>query len=435
MHWYSRADREQLYEVEGKGLQKTKKYATEFGGGKRPGARALVVACLVAVSLAPLAARDMTLVLDRKGFNINTGTSIVLDSSGLPVVTYYDGTNNTLRVLVCQSMNCKGKNNVAMPDSATGVGMYSSVTLDNLGNPVVSYYDEPNGALKVLHCDDPYCEGDESGNIHSPDIGGGKTVPGFLGLFTSLVLDGTGNPVISYRDATNGLLKVLHCDDPNCEEDESGNITTPDTTGNVGEYASLALDGGNPVVAYFDVGNNDLKVLRCGDSTCSSGNTIKSPDTAGVVGRFLSMVLDGVGNPVISYHQASNGGALKVLHCGDPVCDGTLGLPHSTNSIATPDMDGLVGEYTSIKLDAAGNPVISYFDETNGALKFLHCGDANCAGDPSPNIVVTADKNRESGYDTSLVLDMAHGGLPLVVYSDQASGNLKLLVCDDPNCN
>jgi hypothetical protein len=47
----------------------------------------------------------------------------------------------------------------------------------------------------------------------------------------------------------------------------------------------MTLDsGGNPVVAYFDFTNRDLRVLHCGDPNCGSGNSITTPDASGTVG-------------------------------------------------------------------------------------------------------------------------------------------------------
>jgi hypothetical protein len=37
-----------------------------------------------------------------------------------------------------------------------------------------------------------------------------------LGSTTSLTLDVSGNPVIAYYDGVNGDLKLVHCNDPVC---------------------------------------------------------------------------------------------------------------------------------------------------------------------------------------------------------------------------
>ncbi|MCD6119511.1 hypothetical protein J7K50_06685 [bacterium] len=42
--------------------------------------------------------------------------------------------------------------------------------------------------------------------------------------------------------------------------------------------------------------------------------------------------------------------------------------------IETVDSDGNVGKYTSIALDSGGYPHISYWDETNNALKYAYWG-------------------------------------------------------------
>jgi hypothetical protein len=40
--------------------------------------------------------------------------------------------------------------------------------------------------------------------------------PGGAGASTSLALDSSGFPVVSYHDVTNGRWKALHCTMPSC---------------------------------------------------------------------------------------------------------------------------------------------------------------------------------------------------------------------------
>ena len=136
---------------------------------------------------------------------------------------------------------------------ASGDVIDGSLALDANGYPVVSYYDYGNGDLKLLHCNDPVCDG-VGESLTSPDT------LGDVGEGPSLVLDGSGNLVVSYYDVTNHALKVLHCDDPNC--DGVGDSVTSPLTGSTGESPnSLVLDAaGLPVISYRDHTNMELRL-------------------------------------------------------------------------------------------------------------------------------------------------------------------------------
>ncbi len=295
-------------------------------------------------------------------------TSLRLDAEGFPVIAYYSASAADLRIVHCNDENCAGGDeDVASPDTGGDVGRYSSLALDAAGRPVVAYLDSTNADLKVLHCGDSSCALGNS--ITSPDTAGA------LGEWTSLELDSSGNPVVAYHDDAANDLKLLHCNDPNCSSG-GDSIVTPDGEGDVGSYSSLDLDSaGRPVVSYRDVTHFDLRLLRCGNANCSAGNAITSPDTTGAVGSFSSLTIDGADNPVVSYWDASHS-RLKVLHCGNPTCG-------ANNAVAAPDDDlnstAPLGQFTSIALDSNGRPAVAYTRTSGVGLGILRCIDAGCA--------------------------------------------------------
>ena len=330
------------------------------------------------------------------------------------------------------SAQAVGENSITSPDTLSGVqlGTYSSLVLDAGGFPVVSYLDgTTNRNLKIIHCNDSNCAGgDES--ITTPDANTGSAR-------TSIVLDTSGYPVVTYR--TNLLnLRLLHCNDPNCSGgDES--ITQPGAT--VHDATSLRLDAsGFPVIATADI-NTGLKIVHCNDVNCAGGDeSITTPEMTG--GQWLSMVLDANGYPLVSYNADAGsmlffrnnttcpicGRYLKILHCNDANCDG------NDDSKVTVDNVGadLGAATTSLELDGAGLPVVSYIadDGANNTLRILHCNDANCTGgDESKE---APDSALQRGMFTSLELDSS--GYPVVTYHEDVSRDLKVLRCNDANC-
>ena len=320
------------------------------------------------------------------GGDVGQFNAVTLDSFGFPVVAYRDFTNGDLKVLHCNDVDCAGGDeSIESVDTVGSVGIDPSIVLDSSGFPVVSYQDFTNTNLKVLHCNDANCDGgDES--IESVDTAGS------VGLRSSLSLDSLGFPVVAYSDETNLNLKILHCNDVNCAGlDES--ITSPDTGGNVGASPSLSLDSFDfPVVSYRDNTNTNLKIIHCNDINCDGvGESITAPDTSGnAVGVGSSLELDGSGFPVVSYSDETNSD-LKILHCNDINCDG------GDESITIPDTVGNVGLGSSLELDSSGFPLVSYLDLSNGSTNILHCNDVNCdGGDESINDTVTSGASHDS---------------------------------------
>ena len=201
-------------------------------------------------------------------------------------------------------------------DSTGNAGVDTSLALDGSGNPRISYYRSDTGDLKYAWCDTDCAN---TGNWNSVPV----DTAGDVGEDTSLVLDGSGNPRISYYAFETGDLKYAWCD-TGCDVPGNWNRVTVDSTGDVGEYTSLALDGsGNPRISYYRSDTDDLKYAWCDTGCGSAGNwNSVAVESAGDVGLYTSLALDSSGNPRVSYYR-SDTDDLQYAWC-DSGCDNPL---------------------------------------------------------------------------------------------------------------
>lgn len=252
--------------------------------------------------------------------------------------------------------------------------------------------------------------------INTPDASGD------VGGFVSLALGTDGFPVISYFDSTHGDLKFAKCDDAACSR---ATVRTLDSGDDVGWWGSIAVGtDGFPIIAYHDHLLFDLKVAKCGDASCTPALvTLRTLDFKGSVGRYTSVKIGRDGFPVISYHDLDNF-ALRVAKCGDASCTPAL------MTFSALDAAEAMGVDTSLAIGADGFPIISYFHDGLQDLKVAKCGDAAC----TPGLVVyrTLDEAGDIGRGNAIAIGI--DGFPVISYFDFTNHDLKVAKCGDSGC-
>jgi hypothetical protein len=376
-----------------------------------------------------------TLIVDDGGGGgyVGSNNSLALDVDGYPHISYYD-----LRKDLKYAYQDASGWHVQVTDSNGQVGQYTSLALGDDGYPHISYYDYANWDLKYSYQD--------SSGWHSLTVDDGGVLggmPGDVGQYTSLALDGSGYPHISYFSYNYQSLKYAYQDasgwhkqtvDDDAYEgsntsvalDENGyahisyrdyfdglkyayqdgsgwNIHTVDSGLYLGLYTSLALDvDAYPRISYYDSSNDDLKYAY----QDASGWHKKTVDSEGDVGRGTSLALDGGGYPHISYYDSANDDLKYAYEDASGwhtliVDDGSCG--------------GYVGSNTSLALDVDAYPYISYYDSANSDLKHAYQDAAGWN-------IQTVDNGGSVGHYTSLALD--ENGYPRISYWDASAGDL-----------
>ncbi len=84
-----------------------------------------------------------------------TDTAIAYGSNGNPVVVYHDS-DNDLGFIACQSADCSSFSRRKL-DTVGSTGYYPAVTVRPDGRPIITYYDETTSSLKVMSCANAQC--------------------------------------------------------------------------------------------------------------------------------------------------------------------------------------------------------------------------------------------------------------------------------------
>jgi hypothetical protein len=298
------------------------------------------------------------------------------------------------------------------PYASSDGGQYASMAMVS-GNPAIAFYDFTNAQLMFVRA------ADANGTLWGMPTWVDTT--GNVGTHASMAV-ANGNPAIAYYDATNGDLKYLRATN-STGTSWGGAPVTVDSSGNVGEYASLVIVSGNPAIAYYDRTNTNLKYARANDASGATwGAPITVDNSINDVGHSISMAIVG-SNPAIAYGDYTGSSFPKYIRA--TTTTGTAWGPPATLTDSV--SHELLAEMISLAV-VNGNPAVAHWDNTTGGVRYMRA--SNTTGTSWPTTWTRLDtglSNAGAGLSMTVVdsrpaVSFADGVRLYYLRADDASG-------------
>ncbi len=340
-------------------------------------------------------------------------SSLAIGTDGLPVISYFDDTNDDLAVLKCGNAACTSGNTVTkIADGGGDIwGRETNIAIGTDGYPVIAHWNETDTDLAITKCSNASCSSNTTTKFADADA---------TGRAPSIVIGASGLPIMAYRNTTDTDLMISECTTIDC----TALNTIQDSSGNYGPYSDIVLGSDDfPIISHRDSGNSDLAITKCSTANCSSRSTATVAFTSGGFDTSIAIGTDDL--PIITSMENSSSEVLKIVKCGNAACS-------SGNTTTTIDPADNVGRWTSVAIGNDGLPVISYINFTSNDLVVTKCGVASCA---SGNTTTTFTG---AGFDVGIEftsLAVPADGLPVVSHFDITSNNVAVLKCADASCS
>ncbi len=351
-----------------------------------------------------------TLVSER-----NVGeVAMTIGSDSLPVIAYVDSEKN-LYLIHCNDIACTTHSETTLDDRGVTGTTDVDIAIGINGNPVVSAHMEDYGNLVVKICDNPSCTTFSHHGLNS-----GSDV---VGKYHSLAIGADGYPVLSYYDETNTRLSLVHCEDVNCESwNRIYNMDQDETYYGTSNSIAISPSLGVPKVAFSS--SNGLKVCTCTTASCnerscelvigsrlyqpgeiamntgwapafpvmngqslyhrscttstcseSSSSTISSTPMPLTPGTEARLRYDSSGLPAYLYVRFSSF-YFRIVRCANLSCSEKTYAGYIQSNLGTyPTANGTF----TYSFGVDGTPIIAYKDRSSGQLKVLKCSNGYCA--------------------------------------------------------
>ena len=225
-----------------------------------------------------------------------------------------------------------------------------------------------------------------------------------VGEQSSLAIDSNNHLHVTYLDYTSFNLEYVTYD--------GSSWSTPvslDSTDNVGWQSSLAIDSNDNLhVTYYDLTYDNLEYMTYDGSSWSTPASIDSTDD---VGGMSSLAIDSNDHLHVTYLDNTNGNLEYMTYDGS-----------SWSTPVTLDSGWNVGYYSSLAIDSNDNLHVTYQDEVYDNLEYVTYDGSSWS---SP---VTLDSTDDVGYYPSLAID-SNDNLH-VTYLDYTNYNLEYMTYD-----
>ena len=247
---------------------------------------------LVHCTTVDCSANDTPITLDSTTFT-GTDNSIAIGSDGFPVISYnLSSEGGQLRLIHCTTLDCSGEPVPVILDNGA-VAWFNSIAIGSDNFPVISYY-EPGVSfslrdLKLVHCTTVDCSANDTPiTLDSVDD---------VGRYSSIAIGTDGFPVVTYHDNTNKNLKLVHCTRVDCSANDTPIILDPTS---VQKETSVAIGtDGFPVVGYL---GGQLTLVHCLTVNCEEDilSTLILAPSAQSPGKTVTIIVTEVpdGTPV-----------------------------------------------------------------------------------------------------------------------------------------
>jgi hypothetical protein len=193
-----------------------------------------------------------------------------------------------------------------------------------------------------------------------------------------------------------------------------GGIVDPGN--DVGRYTDVAVGNGQVFVSYYDVTNGDLKFAsRSADGKWSNH---KVDGSTGNVGLYSSIALDGAGNPAIAYFQKGGDSGFNVSDCPAPAPTGptkyitALKFAHATKAVPTSAGDWSVKTVACMDSPAPTCDGCTGICGDPGSGPACYTAASGCTGcDPNTQACVTVGSTPTCAnkYNPSTLVDVPVG--------------------------